>query len=120
MDWTPPPEPMTWQLPTPISFGSASYSTITVRSPSAGDVLKAQAIAGQSKLGFTLRLIAELSAEGIPYEALAQSGAGGLPSHIVEQISGYLDLFGGAPIPGPLAAWQAEMQAKAGAAQDNQ
>lgn len=112
MDWTPPPEPIAWVLPKPLAFGSASYPSITVRSPSAGDILKANAMPGQSGLGFTLRLIAELSLEGIPYEALAQAGPNGVPQYIIEQITAYLDLFGGAPVPGPLEQWRAELTAK--------
>lgn len=112
MDWSSPPEPMTWTLPKSIAYGGVTYHTITVRGPCAGDLLKAQAIAGQSNLGFTLRLIAGVSIEGIPYEALAQTGDNGVPQYIIEQISGYFDLFGGAPLPGPLEQWRSEMDAK--------
>lgn len=106
-DWTPPPEPMTWVLPTPIKFGASTYPTITLRSPSAGDVLMATTIAGASQLQVSLQLIATLSAEGVPYEAISQRGSDGLPAHLVEQMAAYLDMFGGAPLPGPLAEWQA-------------
>lgn len=107
MDWTPPPEPMTWVLPAPIKFGAATYPTITLRSPSAGDVLLANAkVTGASNMQISLQLIAGLSVEGVPYEAIAQIGSDGLPAYLVEQMTAYLDMFGGAPMPGPLAAWR--------------
>lgn len=106
MDWTPPPEPMVWTLPKPIPFGSQAYSTITLHAPTAGDILKATAVPGASAYDMTLRLIACLSAEGVPYEALAA-----LPDYLVQQMSNYIDMFGGAPLPDPLESWRAEQVA---------
>jgi hypothetical protein len=62
MDWVPPPEPLTWTLDRPIPFASATYGTVTLRAPTAGDVLKATAIQGASGTDVTLRLIAAVSA----------------------------------------------------------
>ena len=106
MDWTPPPDPVTWTLPKPIVFGSVTYGTITLRAPSAGDVLKAGAVPGASGAQVNLRLISILSAEQVPYEALTLPSPDGLPAHLLEQMSGYLDMFGGAPLPGPLEDWR--------------
>jgi hypothetical protein len=108
MDWVPPPEFVAWTLPTPIAFGSVTYTTVTLRAPTAGDVLKATAIQGSSGMDVSLRLIAGVSVEQIPHEALRL-----MPAYLVEQMTGYLDMFGGAPLPGPLAAWQADRLAAA-------
>lgn len=108
MDWVPPPEFVAWTLPTPIVFGSATYATITLGSPTAGDVLKATAIKGTSGVDVTLRLISAVSAENVPYEALIN-----LPVYLVDQMGAYMDLFGGAPLPGPLEAWRAARVADA-------
>ena len=96
-DWTPPPEPVTWTLSPAIEFGSASYSAITLRAPKASDVLKATAVRGEFGLATTLRLISAISAEGVPFEALVH-----VPSWQIDQMSGYLDSFNGAPLPVPL------------------
>lgn len=101
MDWTPPPEPLTWTLPKPIPFGSVTYSAVTLRAPTAGDMLKAMAIPGASPYQVAMRLIAGVSAESIPYEALAS-----VPAYVIEQMSNYLDTFGGAPLPDPLDGWR--------------
>ena len=95
--WQPPPEPVTWELQRPIAFGSATFSTVTLRAPTAGDVLKATAVRNASGMEITLRIIAAISGEGVPYEALLS-----LPSWIVEQMSRYLDSFNGNPPPLPL------------------
>lgn len=113
MDWVPPPEPMTWVLPNPIKFGSATYPTITLRAPTAGDILMATTIQGASNTQVGLQMIASISVEGVPYEALAQRGTDGLPAHLMEQMTGYFDMFGGAPMPGPLEAWIASRVAAA-------
>jgi hypothetical protein len=96
-EWTAPPEPVTWDLPKPLVFGSVTYATITLRAATAGDILKATAVRGASGMEVTLRLIANISGEGVPYEALS-----GLPAWIVDQMSSYLDSFNGAPLPIPL------------------
>jgi hypothetical protein len=111
-DWTPPPEPLTWELPKPLVFGSQTYSTITLRAPSGGDVLKASAMPGASPYAVSINLIAIVSAEKVPYQALARDGEEGLPAHLIEQMASYLDLFGGAPIPGPLDIWHKAQVAK--------
>lgn len=108
MAWIAPPEPMTWLLPAPIQFGSAAYPTVTLRAPTAGDVLKATAIPGASGMQVTLQLIAKVSVEQIPYEALPA-----LPAYLVEQMGSYMDLFGGAPLPSPLEDWRAACVASA-------
>lgn len=95
--WSPPPEPVTWELPRPLVFGTATYPTITLRAPTAGNVLKATAVRGVSGMEVTLRLIAAISGEGVPYEALLD-----LPSWVCDQMSEYLDSFNGAPAPAPL------------------
>lgn len=96
-DWTLPPEPVTWHLHAPLSHGNATYSEVTIRCPTAGDVMKASAVRGASGMDVTLRLIAEINAEGIPYDALR-----GLPHWVVDQMSNYIDSFLGAPPPIPL------------------
>jgi len=101
MAWTAPPESVTWTLAKPIVFGSASYDTITLRTPCAGDVLKAQAIRGSGFYEQSLRMIANIS--GVPYEALTLPDNAGLPAWVVDQMGNYLDSFNGAPLPGPLA-----------------
>lgn len=106
MDWTPPPEPMTWDLPKAIPFGSVTYDKITLRAPTGADVLKAMAVPGASSYDVALRLIATVSAESIPYEAVQSA-----PAWMLEQMSNYLDMFGGAPLPGPLETWRRERQA---------
>ena len=111
MDWVAPPEPMTWVLPTPIQFGSASYPSVTLRAPTASDVLKATSVPGAGGMQVTLQLIATVSVESVPYEALVM-----LPAYLVEQMGSYMDLFGGAPLPSPLEAWRQERVAAAKAA----
>ena len=96
-EWHPPPEPVTWDLAKPLAFGSATYASITLRAPTAGDVLKATAVRGSGGIEITLRMVANISAEGVPYEALL-----GLPAWVVDQMSQYLDSFSGAPLPLPL------------------
>ena len=95
-DRTPPPEPVTWELDKPLSFGPATYPAITLRAPTAGDVLKATAVRGAAGMEVTLRLIAAISAEGVPYEALLS-----LPAWVVDQMANYFDSFTG-PLPIPL------------------
>ena len=100
MAWIAPPDEVTWTLAKPITFGSQTYSDVTLRCPTAADVLKASAIRGSSFYEITLRMIAALSE--VPYEALTIGGGKGLPSYVVEQMSRYLDSFNEAPLPGPL------------------
>jgi len=95
-----PPEPVTWTLRTPIVFGSATYETVTLRAPTAAEVLKASALPGQSALDITIRLIAAVS-EMVPYEALVH-----VPAWQISQMADYLDSFAGAPLPDPLEAWR--------------
>jgi hypothetical protein len=115
MAWIPPPEPVTWDLAKPVKFAGASYNAITVRAPTSADLVKATAVAGESGLVVTLRLIATISEEGIPFEALLK-----VSSWQIDQISSYFDSFNGAPLPGPLAARAAAeaaaVQAEAAAA----
>lgn len=108
MDWVPPPEFLEWKLPTPIAFGSVTYATVTLRSPTAGDILKSMAIPGASGYDIGLRLISAVSVEQIPYEALMM-----IPAYMVDQMGSYVDMFGGAPLPAPLEAWRAARVAAA-------
>lgn len=101
--WSPPPAPLTWTFDPPLTLGTASYATATLRAPTAGDVLKATAVPGEGSIAVTLRLIAAVSAEQVPFEALLAA-----PAWQVEQMSAYFDSFAGAPMPqalisGPLA-----------------
>ena len=96
-EWQPPPQPVTWELEEPIKHKVASWSSITLRAPTAGDVLKATAMRGASGLEVTLRMISAISGEQVPYEALVD-----LPAWIVNQMSNYIDSFNGAPPPIPL------------------
>ena len=98
MAWTPPPEPVKWDLVPPVTFGSATYTGVTLRSPTAGNLLKATAVPGETGVSVTLRLISAISAEGIPFEAMLM-----VPSWQIEQMSNYFEMFNGAPLPGPLA-----------------
>lgn len=112
MDWVPPPEFVPWTLPAPVAFSGVTYATVTLRAPTAQDVLKAADIQGASGMQITLRLISAVSVEAVPYEALVT-----LPAYLVDQMGAYLDLFGGAPLPGPLVEWQAARIAAAKAEQ---
>jgi hypothetical protein len=96
-EWHAPPEPVTWELAAPLAFGSATYPTVTLRAPTAGDVLKATAVRGSGGMEVTLRLISTISSEHVPYEALLN-----LPAWLVDQMGQYLDSFTGAPPPLPL------------------
>jgi hypothetical protein len=96
-EWQAPPPSVTWDLNPPIALGVASFSAITLRAPLGEDVLKATAIRGASNMEVTMRLIAAINAEGIPYEAVVK-----LPAWIIEQMGTYIDSFGGAPPPLPL------------------
>ena len=108
MDWTPPPEPLSWILPATIRIGQNSYTSVTLRAPTAGDVLKANAIPGASGYDVGLRLISIINLEGVPYEAITQ-----LPAYLVDQMASYVDMFGGAPLPDPLEEWRREQAARA-------
>jgi len=101
MDWTPPPTPMTWTLPTPVTFENQSYASVTVGCPTASDLLKAADVPGASAVDVTLRLIEAINVERVPYGALRE-----MPAFVVEQIGSYFDMFMGAPLPGPLEAWR--------------
>jgi hypothetical protein len=95
--WAPPPGPVTWELDPPLKHNGGTYVAVTLRAPTAGDVLKATAVRGASGMEVTLRMISSISGEGVPYEALLL-----LPAWMVDQMSGYLDSFNGAPPPLPL------------------
>jgi hypothetical protein len=95
--WQAPPPEVTWDLNPPIVLGVATFRAITLRAPLGEDVLKATAVRGASNMEVTMRLIATINAEGIPFEAVVK-----LPAWIIEQMSGYIDSFGGAPPPLPL------------------
>ena len=97
-EWTFPPEPVTWILAKPVAYGGTTYTKITLRAPTAGDIINATAIPGQSGLAIALRMVSAISAETIPYEALLS-----VPSWQIEQMSNYFESFSGAPLPGPLA-----------------
>jgi hypothetical protein len=60
-----------------------------------------------------LRLIAAINAEGAPFEAIM-----GLPAWQIEQMSGYIEMFNGSPLPGPLEARAAAAARAALASQD--
>jgi len=98
-DWTPVPEPVTWTLPKPLTQGGMSYTTVTLRAPTAEDILKATAVRGASGVDVTLRLIESTSAEHVPYEVLKKQ-----PSWVIQQMSDYTEEFAGAPAPDPLEA----------------
>ena len=101
-DWIPVPEPMTWQLPGPLTHNGMSYASVTLRAPSAADILKATAIPGAVGMDITLRLIEVVSAEHVPYDVLKT-----MPAYLIMQMSDYLDEFAGTPAPDPLEAWRA-------------
>ena len=107
-EWISPPEPMAWVLPRPLQHGQNSYASVTLRAPTAGDILKASAIPGATAFDMTLRLISAISLEGVPYDALL-----GVPAYLIEQMSAYLDMFGGAPLPDPLEQWRSEQAERA-------
>lgn len=100
MTWSAPPEPVTWVFPTPLTLGTASYPAITLRAPTGADILKATALAGEPGYTVTLRLIANISVEQVPFEALLTA-----PAWMIDQMSRYFDAFNGAPMPGPLEGW---------------
>ena len=110
-DWIPVPEPMTWQLAKPLSHNGLSYGSVTLRAPSAADILKATAIPGAVGMDVTLRLIEAVSAEHVPYDLLKA-----LPAYLIMQMSDYLDEFAGTPAPDPLEAWRAARRQAARAA----
>jgi hypothetical protein len=97
MAWTAPPEPVVWTIK-PVAYGGTTYTTITLRAPAAGDIIKATAVPGQSGLATALRLISAISGETIPYEALLS-----VPAWQIEQMSQYFESFSGSPLPDPLA-----------------
>jgi hypothetical protein len=99
-DWIAPPDSMTWTLQKPVEFAGATYPAITLRSPTVAETLKATAVRSATNLEATCRLIGIVSAEGIPYEAIIL-----LPTWLIEQMSGYMDAFAGAPAPDPLEQW---------------
>jgi hypothetical protein len=109
-DWTPPPEPLTWDLANSISVNGGSFHTVTLRAPTGADILKATGVRGAGNAQIGMQLIAAVSMEGMPYEAVQL-----LPTYLIEQMNGYLDLFGGAPEPAPLAAWRKAMAEAAAA-----
>ncbi len=112
-DYIPIPEPVTWLLAKPAEHGGMSYPSVTLRAPTAGEVLKATAVRGATGMDVTLRLIEAVSIERVPYDVLKT-----LSAYQIMQMSDYLDLFTGVPPPDPLAAWQAARRAQAAAAAD--
>ena len=109
--WIPVPEPITWQMPEPIAYNGVTYQTVTLRAPTGEQLLKAMAIPGASSADITHRLIAEVSTEKMPYDAVKK-----LPWWMISKMSDYMDLFAGAPDPDPLEAWRAARRAAAEAA----
>jgi len=99
--WIPVPEPVTWQMPDPIANNGVTYQTVTLRAPTGEQLLKAMAIPGASATDVTHRLIAEVSAEKVPYDVVKK-----LPWWMIEKMDGYMSLFAGAPDPDPLEAWR--------------
>jgi hypothetical protein len=96
MAWTPPPEPVKWDI-RPVTIGTTTYTTVTLRAPTPADIMKATAIRGETGMAVALRLISAVSSEEIPFEALAL-----VPAWQVEQMSNYFESFTGSPLPDPL------------------
>jgi hypothetical protein len=96
MDWTPPPEPVTWDIK-PITLGSMVYTKITLSAPTPNHIMKATALRGDGGMAVALKLISAVSAEEVPFEVLAQ-----VPAWQIEQMSNYFELFTGSPLPDPL------------------
>ncbi len=105
-DYIAPPSSVTWTLDPPVALGSSTYSSVTLRAPTGADVLKSIAVPGENGLQVTLRLISGISQEGIPFEALML-----VASWQIEQMSHYLEMFNGAPLPGPLVQYAAAVRA---------
>jgi hypothetical protein len=99
--WNPVPEPVTWSLQAPVEFNGVRYSTVTLRAPTGDEVLKAASLPGSSGYEISLRLIGEVSAEQMPYEAVRK-----LPVWLTGKMTDYFDSFAGAPDPDPLEAWR--------------
>lgn len=100
-DWASPPTPLTWELDDAISFNGATFHTVSLRAPTGADMLKATGTRGASNMQINMQMIAAVSMEQVPYEAVQL-----LPLWLIQQMNEYLDLFGGAPEPSPLAAWR--------------
>jgi hypothetical protein len=96
MDWTPPPEPVTWTIK-PVALGTTTYTTVTLRAPTTGDIIKASAVRGEGGMTVALRMISAVSAEAVPFEALLK-----VPAWQIEQMTNYFESFSGAPLPDPL------------------
>lgn len=101
MDWTPVPEPITWNLPKPGMCNGMRYDTLTVGAPTSEDVLKATAVHGATGLDITLRMVESASAEHVPYDVLKKQ-----PHWFNQQVADYLEEFVGTPAPDPLEKWR--------------
>jgi hypothetical protein len=103
VNWSPPPERITWTLPKPIASEKegAAYDTVTLHAPTVAEVIIAAGRQAERGGDTTLRLIAAVNEEGIPYEALRR-----LPIWLIEQMSVYLAAFIGAPLPGVASEWR--------------
>jgi hypothetical protein len=114
-DWTPPPAQVPWDLNPPITHGTNSFSRITLRAPTGADLIKAMANPNETGSHVTMRLIGVVSLEEVPFEAVIN-----IPSWQIEQMSNYFETFNRAPMPGPLAEWDAAARAasKSQAARD--
>lgn len=106
MEWTPVPEPVTWTMPVPIADGGLTYTKVTLRAPTGEDIMKATAIQGASGTDVAHRLVEVVS--GVPYNVVKK-----LPWWQIQQMSGYMDEFAGAPAPDPLEQWRTDRRAAA-------
>ena len=102
MAWLPVPEPVTWQMSTPIVDGGMTYSQVVCRAPTGEDIMKSTALAG-TNADITHRLIEAVSGVpyDVPYDVLKR-----MPWWMILQMSEYMDEFAGAPAPDPLEAWR--------------
>jgi Phage tail assembly chaperone proteins, E, or 41 or 14 len=103
-DWEPVPEPMTWALPAPISYGSKAYTEITLRAPTSGQLEQAQEEA-KTNLQVMQALIEAVS--GVPIDVVKQ-----VPDWMTAQMAAYFEEFHGAPAPGPLDQWRKRRAAR--------
>jgi hypothetical protein len=97
--WNPPPETVVWRLRKPLVRGTTTYTEISMRAPTVGEVMAVTSVRGMSNLETTLRLIEAVSEEKVPYEALQL-----VPAWVIDQIGRYMEAFTAAPMPYPLAS----------------
>jgi hypothetical protein len=102
------PEPVTWNLRTPIQHAGMTYEQVTLRAATVEQMMKATAVRGASNLEVACRLIETIS--GVPYEAVRK-----LPEWMLGQMTEYLEEFTGNPAPDPLARWRQARKAAAAA-----